>query len=87
MNTDFTDISILIRAQSVRARSVRVRMRESGNFSRFPQRVGFPLIQSGDAHRLEEILSANAFRLATLTIAELKLALQGQMDRSLVIQS
>ncbi len=55
--------------------------------SRFPQLVGFPLIQSGDAHRLEEILSVNVFRLATLTIAELKLALQGQMNRSLVIQS
>jgi len=55
--------------------------------SRFPQLVGFPLIQSGDAHRLEEILSGNVFRLATLTIAELKLALQGQMNRSLVIQN
>jgi hypothetical protein len=40
-----------------------------------------------DAHRLEEILSVNVFRLATLTIAELKLALQGQMNRSLVVQS
>ena len=53
---------------------------------RFPQICGFPLIQSGDAHRLEEILGANEFRLATPTIGEIGLALREQEGRTLTIR-
>lgn len=53
---------------------------------RLPQIRGFPLIQSGDAHRLEEILGANEFTLAAPTVGEITLALQGRDGRSLVIR-
>ena len=50
---------------------------------RFPQIVGFPLIRSGDVHRLSEFLGANKLTMAAPTIAELRLALQGSMNRRL----
>ena len=49
----------------------------------FPQVAGYPLVQSGDAHRLEELLGANQFLLAAPTISELRWALQNQEGRSL----
>ena len=52
---------------------------------RFPQIRGYPLIQSGDVHRLEEFLGANRFTLAAPTIAELRLALAGQAGRALAV--
>ena len=52
---------------------------------KFPQIKGFPLIQSGDAHRLEEILGANRLTLDAPTIREIVLALHCQEGRSLVI--
>jgi 3',5'-nucleoside bisphosphate phosphatase len=48
---------------------------------RFPQLRGYPLIQSGDAHRLEEILGANLFHLQAPTLAEMRLALRGADGR------
>lgn len=48
---------------------------------RFPQVAGYPLVQSGDAHRLEELLGANQFLLAAPTISELRLALQNREGR------
>jgi PHP family Zn ribbon phosphoesterase len=54
---------------------------------KFPQLRNFPLIQSGDVHRLEEFLGANVFKLAAPTVAELKLALRNAQGRSLVIGS
>jgi hypothetical protein len=50
---------------------------------RFPQLDGFPLVRGGDAHRLEELLGANLFRMEAPTVAELKWALQGQAGRRL----
>lgn len=54
---------------------------------RFPQLRDFPLIQSGDAHRLQEILGANEFMLALPTVGEIVLALRGQDGRRLTICS
>ena len=52
----------------------------------FPQIVGYPLVQNGDAHRLEEILGANQFTVEAPTVAELQLALQQKEGRSHTIR-
>lgn len=54
---------------------------------KFPQIAGYPLIQSGDVHRLEEFLGANEFCLAAPTIAEMRKALRSQEGRTLRIIS
>jgi PHP family Zn ribbon phosphoesterase len=40
----------------------------------FPQIDGYPLIQSGDVHRLDEFLGTTVFEIATPTISELRMA-------------
>jgi PHP family Zn ribbon phosphoesterase len=47
----------------------------------YPQIRGYPLVQGGDAHRLEEMLGANVFRLEAPTVAEIKLALRREAER------
>jgi 3',5'-nucleoside bisphosphate phosphatase len=54
---------------------------------KFPQLRGYPLIQSGDVHRLEEFLGKNIFRIQAPTIKELKMALAGEGGRSLSYRS
>jgi PHP family Zn ribbon phosphoesterase len=54
---------------------------------KFPQVKGYPLIQSGDVHRLDEFLGRNLFRTEAPTIAEFKLALAGEAGRSLSFRS
>jgi 3',5'-nucleoside bisphosphate phosphatase len=49
---------------------------------KFPQIKGYPLVQGGDAHRLDELLGANVFEIEAPTMAELKLALHGTNGRS-----
>jgi len=53
---------------------------------RFPQIARFPLIQSGDAHRLDEIVGANVFVVERPSIDELRMALQGRKGRSVRIR-
>ncbi len=48
----------------------------------FPQLEGFPLIQDGDAHRLNELRGANLFSIENPTIAEIRLALRHADGRS-----
>lgn len=48
----------------------------------YAQLQAYPLVQSGDVHRLDEYLGANEFRLQAPTIAELRHALQGTAGRS-----
>lgn len=55
--------------------------------ARFPQIQGYPLLQGGDVHRLEEFLGANEFTLAEPTIAEIRLSLLGQEGRALRVRS
>ncbi len=45
--------------------------------AQFPQVRGFPLIRSGDVHRLEEFLGANRFELEAASIGELRKAFAG----------
>ncbi len=48
----------------------------------YPTLKGFSLIQSGDAHRLNEILGLNQFTLQSPTLQEIRLALHGEQGRS-----
>lgn len=48
----------------------------------FPQLEKYQLIQSGDAHFLEEIIAPNQFHMAAPTINEIKMALAGENGRS-----
>lgn len=47
----------------------------------FPQIKGYPLIQDGDAHRLDEFNSSMILYLQNPTIAEIRLALSEQQGR------
>jgi 3',5'-nucleoside bisphosphate phosphatase len=49
---------------------------------RYPQTSGYPLVQGGDAHRLDEILGACGFRLEAPTIAEIRLAFKSEEGRT-----
>ena len=53
----------------------------------FPQIAGYPLIQSGDVHYLDDFLGVNQFLLVKPTIAEIKMALKGEQGRHFSIQS
>jgi len=53
----------------------------------FPQLGAFPLIQSGDVHRLDEFLAPNFLFIESPTISEIKLALHHQAGRSIEIRS
>jgi 3',5'-nucleoside bisphosphate phosphatase len=48
---------------------------------KYPQLKGYPLVQGGDAHRLNEFLGANVFRLETPTMAEIRMALRKENGR------
>ena len=48
-------------------------------YTHFPQIQGYPLIQDGDAHFLEDILGSNEFQVNDTSIAELRL---GMLNRS-----
>jgi hypothetical protein len=54
---------------------------------KYPQLLGYPLIQSGDVHRLEEFLGKNVFKVEAPTIQELRLALAQREKRSLTFRS
>lgn len=49
---------------------------------KFPELTNYHLIQSGDAHMLEEILGLNELLLERRTISEIRSALTGQNGRS-----
>lgn len=48
----------------------------------FPQLAKYHLIQSGDAHFLEDMIALNIFRMEKPTISEIKMALRGEECRS-----
>jgi hypothetical protein len=54
---------------------------------RFAQLEGYPLLQGGDVHRLDEFLGANELLLEAPTIAEIRLALKNAEGRRLTIHS
>jgi PHP family Zn ribbon phosphoesterase len=54
---------------------------------RYPQIRGYPLIQSGDVHRLEEFLGACEFHLDAPTLGEIRMALKNVGERTLILPS
>jgi 3',5'-nucleoside bisphosphate phosphatase len=52
----------------------------------FPQIHGYPLIQSGDVHYLDDFLGFNQFNIEEPTIAEIKMALKGEKGRQFSIR-
>ncbi|HAD07246.1 MAG TPA: hypothetical protein DCE76_08825 [Anaerolineaceae bacterium] len=48
----------------------------------YPVLQGYSLIQSGDAHRLDEILGLNHFTLQSPSVQEIRLAMCGEAGRS-----
>ncbi len=52
---------------------------------KFPQVTGYPLLQNGDVHRLEEFLGVNHFHMAAPTIREMQLAIHSQEGRNMSI--
>jgi 3',5'-nucleoside bisphosphate phosphatase len=53
--------------------------------TKFPQISGYPLIQNGDVHRLEEFLGVNHFHISVPTIEEIRLAIHTEDGRSMSI--
>jgi len=53
---------------------------------RFPAIGDYPLIVSGDAHRLSEIASRTLLKVSAPTVAELRLALRGQDGRMVKVE-
>lgn len=49
---------------------------------KFPQLMGFPLIQNGDVHRLDEFMGVNELTVEAATIPEIRLALNNLEGRS-----
>ncbi len=62
-------------------------LKSSEAATRFPQIRGYPLIQSGDVHRLEEFLGVCEFHLEAPTLVEIRMALKSMAGRSLLIAS
>ncbi|MHB0967432.1 MAG: PHP domain-containing protein [Bellilinea sp.] len=54
-------------------------------YLKYPQMADYPLVQGGDAHRLEELIGVNQLQVEDLTVAEIRLALAGREGRSLSI--
>jgi hypothetical protein len=54
---------------------------------RYPQIRGYPLIQSGDVHRLDEFLGVCEFHIEAPTLSEIRKALKGTADCSLYIRT
>jgi 3',5'-nucleoside bisphosphate phosphatase len=52
---------------------------------KFPSSEGLPLIQSGDAHRLNEFLGSTLFKLASPKLSEIRMAFLGENGRSLCL--
>ncbi len=53
---------------------------------RFPAIGAYPLLVSGDAHRLAEMTSRTLLKVAAPTVAELRLALRGEEGRAIKVE-
>ncbi len=52
-----------------------------------PQIRGYPLIQNGDVHRLDEFLGVCEFHIESPTLSEIRMALKNTADRALIFQA
>jgi hypothetical protein len=53
----------------------------------FPVLRGYPLIQSGDVHRLNEFIGSTIFTLEEPTVSEIRKALKGEQHRQVSIEN
>jgi hypothetical protein len=60
---------------------------ETQAYQKYPQITGFPLIQSGDVHRLNEFLGSTYLNIYKPSIEEIRLALSSTDGRSIKIRS
>lgn len=75
-NLGFVPVDLVVDALEV---SRQISLKEASQ--KFPQIRRYPLIQSGDAHRLVEIQGANHFELEEASVSEIKQALDGVKGR------
>jgi hypothetical protein len=61
---------------------ISTQIRPDKAYTQFPQIQGFPLVQNGDAHFLEDIRGLNQVSIERTTIAELRLAFLQQDGRT-----
>ena len=59
---------------------------EEEALARFPSLKGIPLVRSGDAHRLEEMIHATRLRVSDLTLLELRRALLKEGGRRVFLR-
>ena len=55
--------------------------------TKFPQLTGYPIVQNGDVHRLDEFLGTLLFNISEATISEIKLALSESQGRSFSVSA
>lgn len=76
------NLGLVPAALCIEALEISRHLKPTQALQQFPQIKGYPLIQNGDVHRLEEFIGVNQFTVAAPTISELQLALQQQQGRS-----
>ncbi|HRQ24132.1 MAG TPA: PHP domain-containing protein [Anaerolineales bacterium] len=57
-----------------------------GLYEKFPSSIGHPLIQSGDAHRLDEFLGATLFEIEAPSLSEIRMAFLGENGRKVCLE-
>ena len=78
----FANLGFVPRGLPIEALEVSCHTTAAAARSEFPDLADFPLIQSGDVHHLDGFCATTVFTLAAPTIAEIRLAFQGQKGRS-----
>jgi len=79
----FENLGIIPPGLHIEALEISRRLRLEEAIQKFPQLRGYPLIQSGDVHRLEEFLGWNTFNIQEPTVQEIRLAFKSEAGRSI----
>jgi len=82
----FANLGMIPEGLELRAAEISGRITEEEALSMFPSLKGVPLLQSGDAHRLEEISNATRLRVYEPTLHELERALRKEGGRGVVLR-
>jgi 3',5'-nucleoside bisphosphate phosphatase len=82
----FANLGLISPDWPVAALEISRHLSPSDAVQRYRQLKGYPLIRSGDVHRLEEFLGVNHFMLESPTIAEIRKALSGENGRALKVE-
>jgi hypothetical protein len=82
----FANLGLISPAWPVAALEISRHLQVDEAPQRYRQLKGYPLIRSGDVHRLEEFLGVNRFTLEAPTIAEIRKALAREQGRGLEVR-